>query len=296
MIQKISQFHFLFFVTILASSSLYANRIPEYETTRLKSTAGTGVASILMHESTVLNPAPISFYNTASIYYQRDNQDSEISQNGAISEDDANTNSFIVTDAKGRLNGSLSYIKQNYRSDKRETIGASVASVIGQKSAFGMSLNRIKDEIAGQAEDSYNIMNFGVTHSLNESFTLGVVLKDPFKGRQNNTRAIAGVQYLYKDFITLMADLGSDYNQNLSDNLLWRAALQIKIFKDFYVRAGTFDDKGYAEKGNGVGISWIQPRLSFDIALKNTDRDYSVELSQQSEEIKEMVFSVGLRF
>ena len=55
---------------ILSSNSLFA-RVRNFETARLKSTAGAGVGSVLMDESTILNPAPIAFFNVSSVYVAR---------------------------------------------------------------------------------------------------------------------------------------------------------------------------------------------------------------------------------
>ena len=53
-----------------------------FETTRLKSTAGAGVASLLIDESTILNPAPMAFFNLASFYIQRSDQKTSTTENG----------------------------------------------------------------------------------------------------------------------------------------------------------------------------------------------------------------------
>ena len=70
----------------------------------------------------------------------------------------------------------------------------------------------------------------------------------------------------------------------------------MKIYNDFYLRAGFFDDKIQQEKGSGFGIGWIQPKLTFNFAVKNYSTFESVILKQENEEIKESSFSVSYRF
>ena len=49
---------------LLANTSYSDTKI---QTTRLKSTAGVGAGSILLDEATMLNPAPVAFYQTGAI-------------------------------------------------------------------------------------------------------------------------------------------------------------------------------------------------------------------------------------
>lgn len=93
-----------------------------------------------------------------------------------------------------------------------------------------------------------------------------------------------------------MFDAGADYNQDLSKTATWKAATQIKLFSDFYARFGAFNDKGLKQKGSGVGIGWLQPRLVLELALKNTELLESEELNQTGEDIKETSFSLSYRF
>ncbi len=60
--------HFIKKLSLLALFSFtfkaYAfTRVHDFETTRLKSTSGAGVGSILLEEAAVLNPASLSFFS-----------------------------------------------------------------------------------------------------------------------------------------------------------------------------------------------------------------------------------------
>lgn len=276
------------------------NKIPEFETTRLKSTAGTGVGSVLMDEATILNPAPLAFFNVGSFYLQKSGADSTLGDGESKSLGESDTVSFIASDSKGRVNGSISYTKKTHRFSDRKRWGVSFSSPVGDKSALGVSYRITTDNLSengiSYSEEKYKQTVFGVTHALTSDFTMGLVFVDPFKAKPEDTQALIGFQYLYKDFISLMFDSGADYNQPLSETILYRGAIQAKIFKDFYLRAGTFNDKGKASKGSGAGVGWVQPRLVLDFGIKNTKLLEDEKLAQTSEEIKETSFSLSYRF
>ncbi|MDC1174450.1 hypothetical protein OAT67_03605 [Bacteriovoracaceae bacterium] len=288
-----------FLMLLLCYNSFAINRIPDFETTRIKSTGGAGVASVLMDESTTLNPAPLAFFNVGSFYMQKSGADSTINDDSkSLSESD--TISFIASDSQGSLNGSISYIKQKHRFSERQRWAASFSNPVGERSALGVGFRMTTDTLSEDGtsiqEEKYKQTIFGVTHALSESFTMGMVFVDPFRTKPEDTIAVLGFQYVFKSFISLMLDTGADYNNPLSETLLYRAALQAKIFKDFYLRAGTFNDKGKASKGTGAGIGWVQPRLVIDFGIKNTDLLENQRLAQTSETIKETSFSLSYRF
>jgi hypothetical protein len=66
--------------------------------------------------------------------------------------------------------------------------------------------------------------------------------------------------------------------------------VQIKFFTEVYLRAGYFNDKGMEEKGTGVGLGWVQPRLAIEAALKNSKGFTS------SKTARETSFSLSYRF
>ena len=43
-----------------------------HQTTRMQSSAGVGVGAVLLDEATLLNPAPMAFYQIGAIYYQQE--------------------------------------------------------------------------------------------------------------------------------------------------------------------------------------------------------------------------------
>jgi hypothetical protein len=72
--------------------------------------------------------------------------------------------------------------------------------------------------------------------------------------------------------------------------------MQIKVLDDFYLRVGGFNDKARLETGSGFGLAWIQPRLSFEFAIKNTKRAQDTTLQQTDATFKESSFAASIRF
>lgn len=286
-------------IAVTSFSHIHAqNFLPIFETTRLKGTAGTGVASLLIDEANYLNPSSGAFLNVGSIYLQKSNiTTSDTLTNTSSDSDQIN---FIASDSKGRSSGSISYSKMSIGEQSVKNIGLSLATPLGERSSIGVSYNSRKENLFNQSNQiisqSYKITTFGVTHLLSERLTMGMVLKDALRSKSNESRLIIGAQYLYGSYISLMLDLGSDYKSQLNERFQWRTAAQIKILNDFYARFGIFDDKGNQTKGSGVGVGWIQPKLTIEAAIKNTDALESIALNQREESIKETTFSLSYRF
>lgn len=282
--------HLKFFPIIFIIYSISAlGNIRDFETTRMKSTGGTGVGSILMDEATILNPAPIAFFNVGSVYLSKGS--SENTAQG-LATDNTDQLGVIVSDAKGNTAGSFSYQSQSFGNQKRKRLGAALSAPFNKKSAMGISVRRTTDEIIGSEKTEYIQTVVGVTHAVSQEFTMGFVAVDPLKKRETDSMGIFGAQYVFKDFISVMADAGANYYKELSETFLYRGALQFKLLDDFYARFGYFRDKGKEEKGTGVGLGWVQPRLVIEAALKNTEN-----VSQDDNgEVSETSISLSYRF
>lgn len=270
------------------------NYLPKIETNRLKSTGGAGVGSILLEEASTLNPAASAFFNIGSVYLQTSSHEFDPNIDG----EDSLIN-FIASDATGPKAGSASYSKLKSGGNTITQYGVSFATPIGKKSSIGISYSRRKEELNinnSIMEESYNIVNIGVLHNVSESFSFGVVLQDAIRDKKNNSRLLIGGQYAFGSYINFMLDIGSDYKENLSDNFLVRSSVQVRVFNDFYIRFGVFDDGGENSTGNGIGLAWIQPRLSFEASIKNSDFEANTLINQQQTELKETTFSISYRF
>lgn len=278
----------------MLSTSVHS-KIHEFETTHLKSTAGTGVGSILAEEAAFLNPASLSFFPTASFYVQKDS--AKLSE-GGLDQPKPKNLGFVLSDGNPSLSGSLSYVTQEESNIKRTRWGTTLSSPMADKSAFGVSVRQTKDEDSlKKTIRKYYQTVFGVTHAIDEKFSLGIVAYDPFKSQGHETKAMIGMQYVLMSYITAAVDFGGNYSATeLSKTLFYKGALQVKVLDDFFLRFGGFNDKARAESGNGFGLAWIQPRLSFEFAIKNTKRDRDINLNQTDANFKETSLAASIRF
>jgi hypothetical protein len=277
---KIIPILFLFYNSFANAS------IRDFETTRLKSTAGAGVGSILMDESTILNPAPIAFFNVGSIYLNKGTS-SATSKDTPLSETDHM--GVIVSDSKGSTAGSLSYQVQKIGETKKKLMAASMSRLLKDKSAMGVSLRKTTEETPGGESTDILQTIFGVTHAINQQFTIGFIAVDPLKQNVEDSMGIFGTQYVFKDFISIMLDAGANYYKGLGETFIYKTAIQFKLLDDFYARFGYFRDLGNNEKGTGAGLGWVQPRLVLEAALKNSQDEKGGDISETS-------FSLSYRF
>lgn len=271
------------------------SKIHEFETTHLKSMGGTGVGAILAEEAAFLNPASLAFFTTSTVYVQKD---SDKLTEGGIEQPKPKDLGFVLSDGNPSLSGSLSYVTQEESNIKRNRWGVSLSAPIPDRSAFGISVRQTKDtdSVTNIIRKYYQTV-LGVTHAIDEKFSLGIVAYDPFKSQGKETKAMIGVQYILMNYITAAIDFGGDYTSSeISKNLLYKGALQVRILDDFYLRFGGFNDKARSETGNGFGLSWIQPRLSFEFAIKNTKRASDVSLKQTDANFKETSMAAAIRF
>lgn len=272
-------------------------KLHEFETTHLKSTAGTGVSGIFMEEAAFLNPASLAFFQNANVYVQRDMLQIKDSK-GNVIQKPKNTG-VVVADGNAALSGSLSYVHQEEGVMKRKRWGLSTSAPLNERSAFGASIRKSKDEntLTKTSEDYYQTV-FGVTHAIDQQTSLGLIAYDVFNSKGDATKAIAGIQHVFVDYITIAFDIGGNYKADeISDTLLTRGSIQLRVLDDFYLRFGAFNEKELEEKGNAYGLAWISPKLGFEFALKSTTQKASVLKQRPTEnKLREASFGVSLRF
>jgi hypothetical protein len=271
----------------------------QVETVRLKSTAGAGVASVLMDEASVLNPAPLAFFKESAIYLQKGSGKIIQTTTGDFQEE-LDQFGGTISDSKGGLKGSAGYFKQKIHRDEQSTFTGSVAGNVGRASALGFSykdktVNNFNNNTQSYNQFKNKILSAGVLHAISPEFTIGLLgSKSLEKGAdaQKESRAIAGFQYNMMEIFSLILDLGSNYGEDLSSTMLYRAATQMQIFSSFYLRFGLFADKGARERGNGLGIAWVQPKLVLELGVSSIK-----DLAQITEKkTQETMFSLSYRF
>ena len=288
----------LFFYGLLESNVW--GRIVNFETTRLKSTGGAGVGALLLDEATILNPAPLAFFSLSSIYVQKNKMKfRNYGGTPPVNPPESGHTGIILSDTSDQMKGSVSYIKMQQEFNQRKRLAASLASGDG-KFAVGATLRIIKDRVSPDGisveNREYKQMIFGLSHVHSNHFSLGLVLIDPFEENPSDTRVLIGGQYDFADFVFFLLDLGANYNHPLSETVVYRSALKIRILDDLLLRFGVYEDKGLKERGNGIGVGWVQPRLSFDFSLKNSTLIFDSVLQQQRKDIRETSLSLSYRF
>ena len=269
--------------------------VPQFQTTRLKSTAGAGVASLTVDEANSLNPAPLAFFNVMSLYVQRTKGGLSAEDGTDISSGPIEQNAVIISDTKGSLKGSAGYVEHIKGHEKTKQFSASIATIMGPQSSWGLTYKKTTDGGGGGGFEQFIV---GITHVVSPDFSLGIVLSDPAGKVEGQRRGIVGLQYIYQNFISLMIDGGSDYEAELSENFFHREAVQIKLLGNIYTRFGIFNDKGLKKRGTGTGLSWIQPRLMLDFAVANTSYDEGglMAFNQEVYRETETSFSLSYRF
>ena len=269
--------HIIIFFSLICSAN--GSLIEIEQTPRLKSTGGVGVGAVLLDEATLLNPAPMAFYQIGAIFYQKNSRKrQDVSE---TSSSDYDSTLLIASDSKGRVGGSVSYDKR----EETKLVNVSLATPVSEKSSLGVTYR--KYEGLGLEATSLDI---GVSHAITEFFTLGAIVKNPQRNNNFDTRFILGTQFVYKDFIAVLFDLGSDWENTLNEDLVYGAGLQFKTFNDFYLRIGSSKDKKLKKTHSGVGLSWVSPRILLNFAISNI-------LEENSDEtIKDTSFSVSYKF
>lgn len=281
---------YAFFVVSFINTNTYAYQF-DFDTTRLKSTAGAGVGSMLMDEATMLNPAPIAFYNISSVYVSS-------SKTQFLDTNDKNTSkghtlAIIGSDAKGPIKGSIAYHQMKYFGEENTRWSAAMAGPIGPRSSLGFWGRRVKIS----NNPAYYQIAIGAFHAIDEQFSFGAVFIDPLKSQGKDSKLQIGGQYLFKGLVALILDVGGNPYERIEQKNFIKAAVQLKIFSDIYFRAGLFKDKVLEETGSAIGGGWLSPKLNIDAALKSV-RSTNDKLILSSEEMqrKEISFSLSYRF
>lgn len=246
-------------------------KIREFETTRLQSTSGAGVGTILVNEAATLNPAPIVFVPVSSFYYQNGTSKLDSISNGRDNNfGNGSSQMYLLSDSTTRLKGTFSYQDHSENHTRRKRFTSSVANNMGKRTAFGVLYRYTIDKTANN-ETKYHQGVFGFTHIYSPDLIIGGVLIDPFLASKQDSRSILGFQYSLTDNFFLIVDAGVNMHDKPKEKTISRAALQVNLLKDIYLRTGKFHDNVTNLKGNSWGISWIGPKLSIEYSYKMSE-------------------------
>lgn len=276
-LSRISPAFQLILIVAFMAPHLAHSRLREFETTRLKSTAGAGVGSLLLNEAAILNPASLAYFETSSLHFQMERHSYETDNDDSAQSSTANSfdqnKSFIAADTRRIAKGAFSYqdFYDGYDHRQRLTLGTAIA--LSKSSSIGFSARHTTDDLSSPSvpvKEKYTQFILGATHVVGESLSVGVIVIDPMKTKLKDSRVILGTQFMLSEIFALIADAGAFYEKDPSNTFMIKAAVQVNVLSDFYLRGGVFQDKAIKERGSGIGFSWVGPRLALDAALKTT--------------------------
>ena len=295
---------FLAIAGTLFSASSYSAHIREFQTTRLNSTAGAGVASILSTEAAILNPATSVFFEGNSASYQ--SYTTSLQKKNTVR--DTNNDPFakqnrsqgvFLSDSSSGIKGGVAYLQQKENRFERERMVLHGAASMGPKSALGVTYNFIQDKRPRGMNDrhqSHHQVSLGLLQVLDEATTVGLVIQDPTRTTPGEERLLAGFQYQLASRFVILADVGAQYTKSFADEFLWRAGLQINIFDDFFLRAGQFQDNISQSKGTGWGASWVGPRFGVEFGQKIAEYYGKTSYVYKNEKLVDTSLSAIIKF
>jgi len=290
-------FLFCFFSFRVFSNSALIEELHQQsptDTSRLKSTAGVGIGTILMDEATLLNPSTLSFYNITSFYAQKRQtgitSSREMAPSGTNRESNVEEYNFILSDSKAGVDASARFSMLNaHEKGKLTQYAGALSSPLGAQSAIGVSYvyqEFKKDE----TKTLYRPITLGVHHVFSEAFSVGIIWKDALKDNKNLGIVGLGLQYNFSDFFSFLADVGGNPYQNIREKGYLGAAMQLRLYGDLYGRGGIKTHRGEKSQTVGVGLGWVQPRLVLE-------GSYSTKkFTQNQTEIKDLGVSLSFRF
>lgn len=303
-----STFFIMMKVIILAALALTGHnswaQIREFKTTRLMSTGGTGVASILSTEAALLNPAASTFFEGSSFSYQsyktslqkKDESRSVLPDPFPASN---KSQGVFMADHSGPVKGGVAYITQNENQLKRQRMVLHGAAPIGPRTSMGFSYNYIQDKLRPTTRDRNKVhhqASAGLTQIIDDKTILGLVIIDPTLTTPGEERATAGFQYTLAERFTIMGDAGFRYTKSVSKDYIWSAAIQMNVFSDFFIRGGQFYNNVQKFKGTGWGASWIGPRLGIEFGQMFSEQFDSGFYVYKDERIVDTSLSAIIKF
>lgn len=279
-------------------------QIREFQTTRLNSTAGAGLASILTTESAILNPAASAFFSGTSVSYhsyrtklRKENDARDLPGNDFPSRNQSQ--GLFISDHDSAVKGGVAYIKQDENDYERDHIIGHGSAMVGESTSMGFAYKYLDDTFPKGSKSRHSVshqLTAGTTHIVDDKTSIGFVLVDPTRTTPNEERLMTGFQYQVAEKLTLIADLGTQYTKDVKDKYLWRGAVQLQLFDDFFLRVGKFHDNIRLNKGTGWGASWLGPKLGVEFAQKFTDQFGDEGYVYKNESLVDTSLSAVIKF
>lgn len=279
-------------------------QIREFQTTRLNSTAGAGIASILSTEAAILNPATSAFFSGTSIsYHQYKTTLRNEADDRDLKDDDFpsrnQSRGIFISDHDSAVKGGVAYIDQDENNYERSQIIGHGSAMVGDRTSMGFAYKYLYDGYPKKGKTAHSASHqlmAGTIHIVDDSTTVGFTIVDPTRTTRGEERIMAGLQFQLAEKLTLIGDLGTQYTQDVKDKYEWRAALQLQLFDDFFIRAGKSYDNIRLNKGTGYGIGWLGPKLGVEFAQRFTEQFGDEGYVYKDETIVDTSLSAVIKF
>lgn len=281
-------------------------QVRPYQTARLKATGGAGVGSMLVIESSILNPAPLAFFGDSFASYQKtstkfnDKNVERSADNRQLSKANRSEGYFLFDNTSG-IKGGFSFVDLRENGFGRERATVTGATMLSESVSAGITVQHNEDTrpswYSNNRHKTSNSFVLGLSWVAMESLSFGAVMEDVGKTFKDESRFTLGAQYTLTPDLVVMVDAGGDPRGDFAKRHLWRVAAQYRLFDDFFARIGQYKDNTINEKGLGWGVSWTGPKLGVDFAMKRAKQlDSGKGYLYPNETISDISFAVNLRF
>lgn len=293
----------LVFLTIMSVNAFA--QVRPFQTTRLVSTSGAGVGSVLVNESAILNPASLAFFTGSYVSYQntrselRTENPQRALEGQTFSRSNRNEGYFIF-DNSTPAKGGFSYQYQNENGVQRRRTTATVAAALGTSVTAGVLYKYTEDTGAVGSRRRHRVshpVTLGLSWVALQKLTLGAIWSDPGLATPGESEAVLGSQFMITERLLVLFDVGSDPTRSYSDTMAWKGAVQYNPLGDLFLRISRFNEKAQNLEGEAWGVSWTGPKLGLDFAVKTSRQieDKSSFLFRR-EKLNEYSFAANLRF
>lgn len=282
-----------------------AAQIRPFQTTRLVSTGGAGVASLLVSETAILNPASLAFFSDTFVSYQNTNSDlksknDQRDTDGRTFSKSNRQEGYFLFDNASTIKGGFSYQYQKENGFQRKRGTATLASNLGESMAFGVIYKYTEDTRPEEYNYRHRVshpVTLGLTWVYIPSLIFGATWDDPGRATPGESRATVGAQYNLTERLMIILDAGGDPTIDFSDSRIWRGAAQYNPFADLFIRVGRYQDRALNLEGESWGVSWTGPKLGLDFAMRNSRQiEDKLGFLYRREKISDVSFALNLRF
>ncbi len=291
---------FLLFFSFLTWS---ASVMRPFQTARLNSTAGAGVASVLITEAAILNPAGLAVFQESSFSAHRNqsqfqNENVQREADNRTFPNHPNQQGFFIYDNADENKGGIAYITQKENNFERKRAIMTIAKMISTNISMGINYRyTIDTDPIPKKHSTFHQTVLGFEYFYSDDLLFGLIVEDPTNSFRSETKTQFGFSLRATPLFTILGDYGGNHTMNFSKNSFWKAATQVNVYSDLFARYGLFNDQSRNVEGFGWGISWIGPKIGLDFGVQHSKQlKKKVDYLYPKESIVDSSLSVNIRF